>query len=159
MDYKTQNTDKEENINKLSNGKTWNERAEAAIKLGKSKDLKNTDYLLKALKSEKDEIVINRIIEALGKMKDPKATNPLTDLLKKELQLPEIKQNKSKLFALVESLIKIGDKKALEDIGILLESCSSDLKELSEKSLECIDPNWKENVKIQSKLNSIKKSK
>jgi len=159
MDYKTQNTGKEDNINRLFFGKTWNERADAAIKLGKTKALKNTDYLIKALKSEKDEIVINRIIEAIGKMKDPKATNVLTDLLNKELQLPENKQNKSKLFALVESLIKIGDKKALEDIGILLESCSSDLKELSEKSLECVDPNWKENVKTQSKLNSIKESK
>ena len=42
------------------------ERASAARQIGHFKDGRATNILVKALKSEKDQIVINRIIEAMG---------------------------------------------------------------------------------------------
>ena len=147
MDYKTQNKEYEAAIQTLLRGQSWNERADAARQLGKFQDARATNILARALNSEKDEIVINRIIEAMGKIKDAKATMLIIDFLKKELELPEEKQNKNRLFLIIESLMKIGDKRALEHLGVLLNSCSSDIRELTEQAFQCIDPNWKENLK------------
>jgi len=153
MDYKTQNKEYEAAIQTLLRGQSWNERADAARQLGKFQDARATNILARALNSEKDEIVINRIIEAMGKIKDAKATMLIIDFLKKELELPEEKQNKNRLFLIIESLMKIGDKRALEHLGILLNSCHADVRELTEQAFQCIDPNWKENLK------NIKKNK
>jgi len=147
MDYKTQNKEYEAAIQTLFRGKSWNERADAARQLGKFKDARATNILARALNSEKDDIVINRIIEAMGKIKDAKATMLIINFLKKELELPEEKQNKNRMFVIIESLMKIGDKRALEHLGILLNSCHTDIRELTEKAYQCIDPNWKENLK------------
>lgn len=147
MDYKTQNKEYEAAIQTLFRGKSWNERADAARQLGKFQDARATNILARALNSEKDEIVINRIIEAMGKIKDAKATMLIIDFLKKELELPEEKQNKNRLFLIIESLMKIGDKRALEHLGILLNSCYADIRELTEQAFQCIDPSWKENIK------------
>ena len=147
MDYKTQNKEYEAAIQTLLRGQSWNERADAARQLGKFQDGRATNILARALNSEKDEIVINRIIEAMGKIKDAKATMLIIDFLKKELELPEEKQNKNRLFLIIESLMKIGDKRALEHLGILLNSCYADIRELTEQAFQCIDPNWKENLK------------
>ena len=147
MDYKTQNKEYEAAIQTLFQAQSWNERADAARQLGKFKDARATNMLARALNSEKDEIVINRIIEAMGKIKDAKATMLIIDFLKKELELPEEKQNKNRLFVIIESLMKIGDKRALEHLGILLNSCYADIRELTEQAFQCIDPNWKENLK------------
>jgi len=49
-------------------------------------------------------------------------------------------------------LMKIGDKRALEHLGLLSRSCESDLKKLTEEAIECIDPNWKENLTENSKI-------
>ena len=83
----------------------------------------------------------------MGKIKDAKATMLIIDFLKKELELPEEKQNKNRMFVIIESLMKIGDKRALEHLGILLNSCHTDIRELTEQAFQCIDPNWKENLK------------
>ena len=102
--------------------------------------------------TQEDPIVINRIIEAMGEIKDAKATMAIVELLKKELEKQESEQDKSLLFLIVESLMKIGDKRALEHLGLLLEVCEGDIKNLTEKALECIDPNWKENLTRKSKI-------
>ena len=122
------------------------ERASAARQIGHFKDGRATNILVKALNSEKDQIVINRIIEAMGEVNDAKATMIIVEILKRELEKHENEQDKSLLFLIVESLMKIGDKRALEHLGLLSRSCESDLKKLTEKAIECIDPKWKENL-------------
>ena len=134
-------------IKNLFHGESWDERAAAASELGKLKDSRATNVLTKALNSEKDSVVINRIIEAMGKIKDPKATMAIIDFLKQELEIPEENQNKNRLFVIIESLMKIGDKRALKHLGILLNSCYSDIRELTEQAFECIDANWRNNIK------------
>ena len=147
MDYKTQNEELNKAIYNLFNGKTTMERAKAANHLGYLRDARAINSLVKALKSEKDQVVINRIIEAMGEIKNPKATMLIVDLLKEELKLPEENQDKQRLFLIVESLMKIGDKRALEHLGLLLDSCHEDIRKLTSEAFECIDPNWKENLK------------
>jgi HEAT repeat protein len=147
MDYKSQNKEFDNSIKKLFHGKTTMERAAAANHLGYLKDKRATNLFLKALKSEKEPVVINRIIEAMGEIKDVRTTMMIIDILKKELELPENSQDKQRIFLIIESLMKIGDKRALEHLGILLDSCDSDIVKLTEQAFECIDPNWKKNIK------------
>jgi len=147
MDYKTQNVELNKAVYNLFNGKTTMERAKAANHLGYLKDGRAINSLAKALNSEKDQVVINRIIEAMGEIKNPKATMLIVKILKEELKLPEENQDKQRLFLIIESLMKIGDKRALEHLGILLNSCHEDIRNLTAETFECIDPKWKENLK------------
>jgi HEAT repeat protein len=147
MDYKTQNKEFDDSIKKLFHGKTTMDRAAAANHLGYLKDKRATNLFLKALKSEKEPVVINRIIEAMGEIKDVRTTMMIIDILKKELELPQDSQDKQRIFLIIESLMKIGDKRALKHLGILLDSCDSEIVKLTEQAFECIDPNWKENIK------------
>ena len=146
MESNTQNNEFNTAIRNLFHGELM-ERVAAAKQLGAMKDGRATNLLIKALKSEKDGIVINRVIEALGAIKNAKATLPITEFLKVETQKPEEEQDKTRMFLIIESLMKIGDKRALTDLGILLNSCHSDIRELTEEAFECIDPSWKENIK------------
>ncbi len=147
MDYKTQNEEFNSAMKNLFHAEKWEERAVAAKNLGKLKDGRAINLMARALKSEKDLVVINRIIEAMGNIKDARATMLIVEFLIKELDLPEEEQNKNRLFVIIESLMKIGDKRALKHLGILLDSCHSDIKKLTEEAFECIDPDWKENLK------------
>ena len=154
MDSNSQNSqDNEYNlaIKNLFHGEIM-ERASAARQIGHFKDGRATNILVRALNSEEDPIVINRIIEAMGEINDAKATMVIVELLKRELEKHESEQDKSLLFLIVESLMKIGDKRALEHLGLLSRSCESDLKKLTEEAIECIDPNWKENIVGNSKI-------
>jgi len=153
MDSNSQNNNNEYNlaIKNLFHGKIM-ERASAARQIGHLKNGRATNLLVKALNSEEDPIVINRIIEAMGEVKDAKATMAIVEILKKELEKQDDEQDKSLLFLVVESLMKIGDKRALEHLGLLMVSCEGDLKKLTEEALECIDPNWKENLTGNSKI-------
>ncbi len=147
MDQKTQNEAYNEHVKALFGSANWKDRASAAQYLGKLKEGRATNILARALKSEKDTVVINRIIEAMGEIRDPKATILIVDFLKEELEKSEEDQDKTRLFIVIESLMKIGDKRALEHLGILLESCHNDIRKLTEEAFKCIDPNWKINVK------------
>ncbi|MFX1387210.1 MAG: HEAT repeat domain-containing protein [Promethearchaeota archaeon] len=147
MDHKTRNESFNNNIKTLFNSSSWKDRAIAAQNLGQLKESRAINMLARALKSEKDAVVINRIIEAMGEIRDPKATMLIIDFLQKELKKPEGNQDKTRLFIIIESLMKIGDKRALEHLGILLDSCHSDIRKLTEEAFECIDPEWKLNVK------------
>jgi len=146
MDQKTQNEVFNKYIKQLFEGSSWKERAIAAQNIGNLREGRATNLLARALKSENDPVVINRIIEAMGEIRDPKATMLIINFLKKELEKPEESQDKTRLFIIIESLMKIGDKRALKHLGILLESCHSDIRQLTEEAFECIDPFWKENV-------------
>ena len=147
MDQKTRNEAFNSYVKNLFNSSRWKERAFAAKNLGQLKEGRATNILARALKSEKDDVVINRIIEAMGEIKDPKATMLIVNFLIQELERPEEDQNKTRLFIVIESLMKIGDKRALEHLGILLDSCHSDIRKLTEEAFECIDPKWKLNIK------------
>ncbi|MFX1397243.1 MAG: HEAT repeat domain-containing protein [Promethearchaeota archaeon] len=129
----------------LFHSKKWEKRAEAARKIGSLSDGKATNILVRALNKEEDPSVINRIIEALGKIKDAKATMPVIEFLKKELEKSE--PDNTRLFIIVESLMRIGDKRALSHLGLLHESCEADIKALTVEALECIDPDWKTTLK------------
>ncbi len=145
MDPNNQNKLLNENIKELFQGKEWKDRAYAARKLGYLKDARSTNSLAKAIKIEKDKVVINNILESMGRIEDAKATSIIINFLKEELGKDN--PDKTRLFIIVESLMKIGDKKALEQLGILVNSCNDDIKTLTEEAFECIDPNWKENIK------------
>ena len=147
MDSKTRNEAFNEYIKTLFNSSSFKERAIAAQNLGHLKEGRAINLLARALKSENDDVVINRIIEAMGEIRDPKATMLIIDFLKEELKKPEGNQDKTRLFIIIESLMKIGDKRALEHLGILLDSCHSDVRKLTEEAFECIDPEWKLNIK------------
>ncbi|MFW9896604.1 MAG: HEAT repeat domain-containing protein [Candidatus Thorarchaeota archaeon] len=147
MDQEIQNQKFNDYVKSLFSEQNWKDRALAAQNLGKLKERRVTNILARALKSESDSVVINRIIEAMGEIRDPKATLLITDFLQKELNKPENDQDKTRLFIIIESLMKIGDKRALEHLGILLNSCYSDIRKLTEEAFECIDPDWKLNVK------------
>jgi len=151
MDSNSQDNEYNLAIKNLFHGKIM-ERVTAARQIGHLKEGRATNLLVRALNSEEDPIVINRIIEAMGEIKDAKATMVIVELLKRELEKHESEQDKSLLFLIVESLMKIGDKRALEHLGLLSRSCESDLKKLTEEAIECIDPNWKENLKRNSKI-------
>ncbi|MFX0033070.1 MAG: HEAT repeat domain-containing protein [Promethearchaeota archaeon] len=146
MDSDTQNNEFNLAMKNLFYGEVM-ERATAAITLGHLKEGRATNLLVKVLNSEKDPVVVNRIIEAMGEIKDPKATNPIVEFLKLELEKPENEQDKTRLFLIIESLMKIGDKRALKHLGVLLESCDTDIRKLTEQAFECIDPNFKQNLK------------
>jgi len=146
MDADTQSNEFNLAMKKLFHGEVM-ERTTAARTLGHLKEGRATNLLVKALNSEKDPVVINRIIEAMGEIKDPKATIPIVNVLRQELEKPEEFQDSGRIFIIIESLMKIGDKRALEHLGILLESCHEDIRKLTEEALECIDPNFKINLK------------
>jgi len=146
MDSDTQNKDYNLAVKNLFHGKLM-ERVSAAKQLGHFKEGRATNLLVKALISEPDPAVINRIIEAMGEIKDAKATIPIIEFLKKEIEKPENEQDRTRLFIIIESLMKIGDQRALEHLGILLDSCHSDIRKLTEEAFECIDPDWKKNLK------------
>jgi HEAT repeat protein len=145
MDPESQNNDFNVAMKKLFHGDTM-QRATGARTLGHLKEGRAVNLLIKALNKEQDSVVIHRIIEALGEIEHPKATQPILDVLSKELEKPEDFQDKAILFIIIESLMKIGDKRALQHLGLLLDSCDTDIRKRTEEAFECIDPDWKINL-------------
>jgi len=131
-------------LNKLFNEDSWEIRAEAARNLGLLRDGRAINLLVRRLKTEENYVVINRIIEAMGRIGDARATMSIIDYLKLELDKEE--PDKKRLFFIIESLLKLGDKRALTHLGILHDSCEEDIKSLTEEALNCIDINWRENI-------------
>ena len=68
MDQKTRNESFNNNVKALFNSSSWKDRAIAAQNLGQLKEGRATNLLARALKSEKDAVVINRIIKLWGKL-------------------------------------------------------------------------------------------
>ncbi|MGV9171061.1 MAG: HEAT repeat domain-containing protein [Promethearchaeia archaeon] len=153
MDYPARNKKFNNAIKKLFQGETWEKRAEGAQSLGNLKEGRAANSLVRALNKETDKVVINRIIEALGKIGNPKVTMPIINFLEREIEKPEAEQDKQRLFNIIESLMAIGDKRALTALGILLDSCHEDIKKRTEDAFKCIDLNWKENLKKLNQKN------
>jgi HEAT repeat protein len=138
------------NIKDLFQSENWQKRAEAARRLGFMKDGRATNLLCKALRIEKDHQVVNKIIEALGRIGDPKATMRLIE----KLEFREYR-DKYRIIYIIESLMNIKDKRALVYIGPFLESDDDDIKKLAERAFDVIEPNWREILTESKKDRSL----
>ncbi len=144
MNKKSRDHDFNENLRRLFNEEKWEDRAYAARNLGYMRDGRAVNLLVKAFKSEKNPSVINRIIEALGRIGHPKATMSIIEVLKREFDREFI--DKMRLFYIIESLMKIGDERALAYLNILFNSSDTEIKDLTLEALDCIDPHWQKNI-------------
>ena len=158
MNWDSQNISFNALIKELFHGIGWNKRAEAALNLGFLKDGRAVNLLCRALQLERDPAVINRIIEALGRIGDPRATIRIIEKLKDEINNFK-KQNqefdKLKVIIIIESMMKIKDKRALPYIGFFLNSNIEELRVLSEQSFNIIEPNWRKIINKEREEKSI----
>ena len=149
MSWRKQNKEYNEILNQLFLDESWKKRAEAAQKLGFMRDGRAVNLLCRALRSEKDKIVQNRIIEALGKIGDGRATLRIVEILEEELKNNTI--DKFRIIYIIESLMNIRDKRALMYIGQFLNSQDEDLRKLTEKAFDLIEPKWHDIVEKERK--------
>lgn len=155
MDWHKKNTHFNALIKQLFHDRDHQKRAEAARQLGFLRDGRAVNLLCRALKNEYDPMVINRIIEALGQIGDGRATLGIIEKLKEELDKPEIEKNKLKIIFIIESLMKIKDKRALVFIGHFLNSTDDKLKILTQKAFDVIEPNWRHILEKERQEKSI----
>jgi HEAT repeat protein len=145
MNWHEKNAEFNALIKQLFHEKNWQKRAEAARLLGLKKDGRATNLLCRALRSEEDHMVVNKIIEALGRIGDGRATLRIIEKLAEEQEKEEI--DKFRIIYIIESLTKIRDKRALSYIGHLLDSSDDDIKEVTLMAFDVIEPKWKEIIK------------
>ena len=156
MDWHDKNSNFNQLIKKLFHDNDPEERAKAARQLGFLKDGRAVNLLCRALKIENDSNVVNRIIEALGLIGNPKATLGIIEILNEELKNPEIAYDKLKITFILESLKRIKDKRALPAISILLNSSDANLNKLTQQVFDTIEPNWRNIIEEQQRKKSIK---
>ena len=140
-------------IKQLFHADDWQKRAEAARELGLMRDGRAVNLLCRALRSEKDMMVQNRIIEALGRIGDGRATMRIIEKLEENINQGNI--DKYRIIYIIESLVKIKDKRALSDIGRFLSSNDKDIKNIAEEAFDVIEPNWREIIEQERKNLSI----
>lgn len=153
MNWHEQNVKYNSLINQLFHDDDWQKRADVARELGIMKEGRSVNLLCRALRSEKDHIVINRIIEALGRIGDGRATLRIIEKLKEELNSSEM--DKYRIIYIIESLKIIKDKRALEYIGLFLNSSDEELKILTQEAFDNIEPNWREIIRKEREDKSI----
>ncbi|MFX0082836.1 MAG: HEAT repeat domain-containing protein [Candidatus Hodarchaeota archaeon] len=153
MDWHEQNVKYNSLIKQLFHDEDWQKRADAARELGIMKEGKSVNLLCRALRSEEDHLVINKIIEALGRIGDGRATLRIIEKLKDELNASEI--DRYRIIYIIEALKEIKDKRALEYIGPFLSYSDEEVKNLAQEAFDIIEPNWKEIVKRERKEKSI----
>ncbi len=129
------------------------ERIEAANQLGFLRDGRATNMLCRALKEEKSEIVIDKIIEAMGRIGDPKATLKILEAFSDELKKKKTSKSRVKLF--IESLINLKDKRALVHIGKFIDSEDDELRELAERAFDIIEPRWRKLLQKEQEKRSF----
>ena len=140
-------------INQLFLNEDWQMRAEAARQLGIMKDGRSVNLLCRALRKEEERIVQNRIIEAMGRIGDCKATMRIIEKLEEDIVRGSL--DKYRIIYIIESLTRIKDKRALSYIGRFLNSSDEEIKKLSENAFDIIEPNWREIVHQERKKLSI----
>ena len=158
MDWNHRNANFNALIKELFHGKGWKSRADAALELGLLKDARAVNLLCRALQTERDPGVINSIIEALGRIGDPKATLRIIDKLKEEIEKfknNKVQFDKLKVIYTLESLKNIRDKRALPFISFFLNSSSEELKRLSEQVFDVIEPDWRSIIDKERQEKSI----
>ena len=136
-------------IKQLFHNEELQNRAEAARELGLLKEGRAVNLLCRALKSEKDYMVTNRIIEALGRIGDGKATLKIIEKLEEEQEKEEI--DKYRIIYILDSLINIKDKRALGYIGAYLKFPDEELQGLAQRAFDIIEPNWREILDKENK--------
>jgi HEAT repeat protein len=154
MNWKSLNENYNALIKQLFHGKEWEDRAEAARQLGFLQDGRAVNLLCRALKSEKDSSVSLRIIEALGRIGDGRATLRILEQLDNELEKEHL--DKRKIIFIIESLMRIKDKRALPRLSLFLDSKFEEIRDLAEKAFDSIEPRWREILEGEKREKSIK---
>ena len=140
-------------IDQLFHGKEWQERSEAARELGIMKDGRAVNLLCRALRTEQDKVVQDRIIEALGKIGDGKATLIIIEKLREMIDSDNI--DKFRVINIIESLISIKDKRALVYIGPFLNTSEEEVRKVTENAFDIIEPNWRQIIKKERETKTI----
>jgi HEAT repeat protein len=111
--------------------------------------------MCRALKTEANPTVVNRIIEALGRIEDGRATLSILEKLEIEIKKSEKDSNKLRIIFIIESLTRIKDKRALELISHYINSPDKNLLQLAQNAFDIILPNWREIIKKNQKERSL----
>jgi HEAT repeat protein len=138
-------------IKQMLHDKDSEKRAESVRQIGFLSDGRSVNLLCRALKTESNPNVVNRIIEALGRIGDGRATLNILEKLEIEIKKSESDSNKLRIIFIIESLTRIKDKRALEFISHYLDSPDDMLFKLAQNSFDIIQPNWREIVKRNQK--------
>ncbi len=153
MDWNVLNENFNALIKQLFHAKEWESRAGAAQQLGLLKDGRAVNLLCRALKSEKDNSVIIRIIEALGRIGNAKATLRIIEKLKNETAKQEF--DKRTVLIIIESLTRIKDKRALPYLSKFLTSRYEEIKQMTEKAFDEIEPRWNDIINEAGRKKTI----
>jgi HEAT repeat protein len=153
MNWHEQNIKYNSLIKQLFHDSDWQKRADAARELGIMKEGRSVNLLCRALRSEKDHLVINKIIESLGRIGDGRATLRIIEKLKEELNSSE--PDKFRIIYILEALKNLKDKRALGYIGAFLDSSDEDLKNVTIEAFDSIEPNWKKIVDKERREKSL----
>ena len=151
MEWRTKNANFSILIKGLLHDKDSEKRAEFARQLGFLRDTRSVNLMCRALKTETNPVVVNRIIEALGRIGDGRATLNILEKLEIEIKKSESDSNKLRIIFIIESLTRIKDKRALEFISHYLDSTDNKLFKLAQNAFDIIQPNWREIVKRNQK--------
>ena len=138
-------------IKQMLHDKDSEKRAESVRQIGFLKDGRSVNLLCRALKTETNPNVLNRIIEALGRIGDGRATLGILEKFEIEIKKSESESDKLRVIFIIESLTRIKDKRALEFISHYLDSPDNMLFKLAQNAFDIIQPNWQEIVKRNQK--------
>jgi HEAT repeat protein len=140
-------------LRQLFQDKDWHNRAEAARQLGLMKDARCINLLCRALRTEENFMTQNRIIEALGKIGDSRATMRIIEKLKEEID--KDLSDKFRIIYIIEALSNLKDKRSLVYIAPFLNSEDEELKSLAESAFDKIQPDWRLIMERELKKKSI----
>jgi len=138
-------------IKQMLHDRDSEKRAESVRQIGFLKDGRSVNLLCRALKTETNPNVVNRIIEALGRIGDGRATLSILEKFEIETKKSENDSDKLRIIFIIESLTRIKDKRALEFISFYLDSSDDKLLNLAQNAFDMIQPNWREIVKRNRK--------
>ena len=140
-------------IKQLFHDTDWHKRADAARQLGYMKEGRCVNLLCRALRNEEEFMVQNRIIEALGRIGDSRATMRIIEVL--EAEADKHLNDKFRIIFIIEALSNLNDKRALVYIAPFLNSPDEELKTLAEKAFDIIEPDWHHIIEREMKKKSI----
>jgi HEAT repeat protein len=155
MSWQAKNENFNQLIKQVFHDKESDKRAEAARQLGFLQDGRSVNLLCRALKTEEDPIVVNRLIEALGRIGDGRATLRILEKLQDEIKKPDIEVDKLRIIFIIESLTRIKDKRALKDLSYFLSSSDDKIIQLTESAFDAIQPNWRQIIERERKEKSF----
>ena len=155
MNWQAKNVNFNESMKKLLHDVDSEKRAESARQIGFLRDARAVNLLCRALKTETSPVVVNRIIEALGRIGDGRATLGILEKFEIEIKKSENDSDKLRIIFIIESLTRIKDKRALEFISHYLSSSDDKLIQLAQNAFDIIQPNWREILKRYQKERTI----